>query len=415
MRTAVQEERRPATRSGGSAVTSAAVLLLVLAPAFIVITTAEALPHGPASTRPKARADVSSLMAGKANPSVPPGRAGPSAAAVNPARAGVAGREPARPAGADGLVLLRDAVAASMTVPYRGVQVVSWSGPADTTTTVVEVTHEPGLGTLLRTADAGAGPTGESFIPDGRGGQPGEVLGVTEDALDLLAVNYRVVPAGIGSACGRRAAIVEARRADGSLAARFWLDKATKIPLRRELYDGRSQMINVNAFIQLDLSRSAHPIRIPSADAASRPWAVLTAADLARLRVSGWPLPGRLPGGLVLFSARQVTTGEGTVFQLGYSDGLSGLSLFVQHGVLQPLHTGWREVKVAGWPVYTRESIGQGLTWSSRGYVLTLIADAPAGTIKAAVRALPHDTGQGFLARLQHGFGRLVSWVDPFR
>ena len=148
--------------------------------------------------------------------------------------------------------------------------------------------------------------------------------------------------------------------------------------------------------------------------AAARPWNVLTSADLARLRAKGWPLPAELPGGLVLFDARQTTTPSGPVFQLGYSDGLSGVSLFVQRGGLPRKLAGWREVEVGGRTVYARDPIPQGLAWSSHRYVLTLIADAPAATIGAVVRVLPHDGQRGFWSRLRHGFGRVVSWVDPF-
>ena len=65
-------------------------------------------------------------------------------------------------------------------------------------------------------------------------------------------------------------------------------------------------------------------------------------------------------------------------------------------------------------PYFARDPIGQGITWSSRGHVLTLMADAPAATIGAVVRALPHDAQRDFWSRLGYGFVRVVSWVNPF-
>jgi hypothetical protein len=46
--------------------------------------------------------------------------------------------------------------------------------------------------------------------------------------------------------------------------------------------------------------------------------------------------------------------------------------------------------------------------------VYTLIADAPAQTVVAAVGALPHDESPGFWKRLSHGFARLAHLANPF-
>ncbi len=418
MRTAVGEQTRPVAKPGGSTVTSAAVLLLILAPAFAIITGADAIQHGPEGSRLQARADLSFKATVTTARAGELGELAPGAAEVSKTRDTAAGRRPLglSQVGDRGLHLLREAADAGRNVSYRGVQIVSWWSPEGTTTIVVRVTHQPGQGTMLRTVNTGAGPAGEFFVADEPGAQPGDVLGVTEETLGLLADNYRVVAAGSGSASGRPAAIVEAHRDDGTLAARFWLDIATKIPLRRELFDGQARMINENTFIDLDLGRRAAAYSMPIlSTASSRPWNSLTPADLAGLRAGGWPLPGRLPGGLTLFSARRATTRSGPVLQLGYSDGLSGLSLFVQRGDLSGPLPGWREIKAGGWPVYEHDPMGRGLTWSSHGHVLTLITEAGALTISAVVKALPHDAEPGFWARLRYGFRRVVSWVNPFR
>ena len=54
------------------------------------------------------------------------------------------------------------------------------------------------------------------------------------------------------------------------------------------------------------------------------------------------------------------------------------------------------------------------LTWSGRGTVYTVMADAPAQTVDAVVRALPHDGPTGFWKRMSRGIGRLASWANPF-
>ncbi len=410
MRIAAPGQTCPADRPGGPAATSVAVLFLILAPALVIVTGAEALPLGP-GTQSGVHAD--GLTAGRraAEPgtaSHPPGRhVADDISAV---------RAPVRTGSADdgGLHLLQQAAAADRNVSYEGVQIISWWSADGTTTVAVDVTHESRQGTLLRTVGGGPAPDGQSFLAHEPGAQPGDVLGVTEETLDLLSANYQVVAAGMGSACDRSATVVEALRGDGTVAAKFWLDKDTKITLRRELFDSRSRMINESAFIDLNLESPAAGSLPARPTAAARPWNVLTSAGLLRLRAKGWPLPAELPGGLVLFAARQAVTPTGPAVQLDYSDGLAGVSLFVQRGGLPRRLPGWRQVEVGGRTVYARDPIPQGLTWSSRSHVLTLIADAPATTIGSVVRALPYDGQRGFWSRLRHGFGRVISWVDPF-
>ncbi len=398
-----------------------AVLFLILAPALVAVSGAEALPRGTAGTAAGAAGAWAGAQVGTRAVSPPSG--GPAAVkAPEPSQDGAPAAAYAQVgagiAGGAGLQLLREAASAGQTVSYQGVQIISWWSPAGSATAVVHVTHDSRHGTLLQTVRTGTERAGESFVAARSSAHPGAVLGVTEETLGLLAANYRVDAAGAGSACDRRAEIVEARRDDGTLAARFWVDSATKIPLRRELFDRWARMVNENTFIDLNLGQPVVVAGPPhAAGPAPRPWEVLTDSDLGRLRFKGWPLPESLPGGLTLFDARQTATRSGPVIQLGYSDGLSGVSLFVQRGGLPSRLTGWNEITFGGRPVYARGSvwsIGDGLTWSGRGHVLTLIADAPAATISAVVGGLPHDTQRGFWQRLQHGFGRLVSWIDPF-
>ena len=116
----------------------------------------------------------------------------------------------------------------------------------------------------------------------------------------------------------------------GAWPRRFWLDAATKLPLRREIFDSHARMISEDAFIDLDLG-PASGSGMPAAGA--RPWTgQLDSAGLAALRAQGWPLPASLPGQLTLFAASQTSTQSGKVVDLSYSDGLSVVSLFLQRG-----------------------------------------------------------------------------------
>jgi sigma-E factor negative regulatory protein RseB len=234
------------------------------------------------------------------------------------------------------------------------------------------------------------------------------MLGLSPRLVGLLGRNYQLVAAGWGQVAGRAARIVTARRPGGRLAARFWLDKATYLPLRRQVFDPAGHMISDVAFASVRFGPTA-VTRAPVP--AARPWGdVLTPAGLARLRGEGWPLPEPLPGRLSLLGARQHTAGGSGVIELDYSDGLSVVSVFVQRGHLPAKLSGWRPAVVSGYRVYTDEADGNGVAWSARGFVYTVIAEAPAQTMAQVLAALPHDSPPGMLGRIRQGLRRLVSW-----
>ena len=100
---------------------------------------------------------------------------------------------------------------------------------------------------------------------------------------------------------------------------------------------------------------------------------------------------------------------------LAYSDGLSVISLFVQRGHLPARLNGWSQVAMRGVRVYEATPDQRSVAWSARGFVYTLIADAPDQTLDQVVGVLPHNAGPGFVGRMGRGLGRLISWLNPFR
>ena len=125
--------------------------------------------------------------------------------------------------------------------------------------------------------------------------------------------------------------------------------------------------------------------------ASVRPWSgQVDQSELASLRASGWPLPARLPGNLVMFASDRGIHALGRqIVDLSYSDGLSVVSLFVQRGELPQAMPGWRQVTLNGRTVYSTGPGYRSLAWSARGFVFTVIADAPPDTVAEAVAALP--------------------------
>ncbi len=322
-----------------------------------------------------------------------------------------------------GLRLLSEAATACRRVSYQGVQLTAWRGPDGSWSSVVNVWHQRGHQTLIQTATqpAAARPWYRASVadPDGDGdddaGQrdPEGIMTMTSQMVTLLAENYQVSMAGRGEVAGRPTQELVLRHRDGQLAARFWLDTATKLPLRRETFDDGAQLVSEDVFVTLKLGS-------PAAAAAPRTASVsggkpLASGQLARLRAVGWPIPARLPGQLSLVQSTETTGPGGAVVDLAYSDGLSLISLFVQRGHLPAQLSGWSQVALRGDRVYAAGPDQRSVAWSARGFVYTLIADAPDQTLDQVVGVLPHNARPGFLGRMGRGLHRLISWLDPFR
>jgi sigma-E factor negative regulatory protein RseB len=314
--------------------------------------------------------------------------------------------------------LLTQAAQAAVLNSYQGEEIVSRWGTSGGTELMSDIWHVSGGQTVTWTLEAGTYSSGEPYLSSDTDGQwPEGVLGVTTQLVRLLEAHYIVAYGGAGSAGNRTARIVEAWRDDGSLAARFWLDDATGLPLEREVFDFDGHVISEDLFVNVRVENQA-PVAAPAggpADPQGPLTAPLPARQLLALRARGWLVPPQLPGGLSLFTGGQTQTSTGTVLDLGYSDGLSVVSLFEQRGNLAAKLAGWQKITIAGHVVYAAQPDQRSLTWSSRGMVYTVIADAPAQTVADVIGALPHDTPPGFWNRMSRGLARLASWANPFR
>jgi sigma-E factor negative regulatory protein RseB len=327
-------------------------------------------------------------------------------------------RPPARqPASVLAVRLLTQAARAAVLNSYQGEEIVSRWGTSGGTELMSDIWHVSGGQTVTRTLEAGTYSSGEPYLSSDTDGQwPEGVLGVNSQLVRLLEAHYIVAYAGAGSAGNRIAQIVEAWRDDGSLAARFWLDDATGLPLEREVFDSDGHVISEDLFVNVQVENQT-PVAAPADGPADPqgPWAApLPTRQLLTLHARGWLVLPQLPGGLSLFTGEQTQTSTGTVLDLGYSDGLSVISLFEQRGNLAAKLAGWQKITVAGHVIYAAQPDQRSLTWSSRGMVYTVIADAPAQTVDDVIGALPHDAPPGFWKRMSRGLGRLASWANPF-
>jgi sigma-E factor negative regulatory protein RseB len=327
-----------------------------------------------------------------------------------------------RPEAVRAVRLLSQAAQATIVTSYQGKEVVTRWNEGGGSVLVSSIWHVSGGQTVTQTLDAGASLSSQPYLSSDTDSQsPEGVLGVTAPLLQLLESHYVVAYAGTGSADDRTAQVVEAWRGDGSIAARFWLDDATKLPLEREVFDTAAHVISQDVFIDVSFANpGASPQQTAPASARvsadpQGPWTEpLSRHQLLALRARGWLVPSELPDSLALFTGAKTEAGTGDVLDLGYSDGLSVVSVFEQHGNLPATLPGWRKTKVNGHVVFVAEPDQRMLTWAGRGTVYTVMADAPAPTVDAVVGALPHDGPAGFWKRMSRGVGRLASWANPF-
>jgi sigma-E factor negative regulatory protein RseB len=311
--------------------------------------------------------------------------------------------------------LLGLAATAGQATSYQGVEVTSQSDVDGNETVVSQVWHQGGGLTLVRTS-SGATPV-VSYDTGDR--SPAGVFGVTSAQVSLLGKHYVAAYRGVGTVGGRPASIIEVYRFDGSLAARFWLDTRTLVPLRREDFDPADKLVSDELFTQVRFGPLTAPVAAGVTEGpalASSPesaWVTATspAAVVASLASRGARLPGTLLAGLPLYAAASSGTGTGQVTDLEYSDGLSVISLFVQRGTLAPSMAGWQPLSLDGSRVYVS---GHSVTWAGRGEVYTVIADASPQTVTQAVSALPGGGQPGLADRLGRGLDRLAHLVDPF-
>jgi sigma-E factor negative regulatory protein RseB len=336
--------------------------------------------------------------------------------------------------------LLRAAADAARRVPYEGRRFLTTWNRGRSATSRVTAVHTPGDG-VRYTSPAGA----EGYLPDA---SAGDATGFTKRTLDLLTRNYTVVRRPDAAILGRRACVVEARRQDGTIAGRFWLDAETGLMLHRELIDATGRPVVTSGFTEISFAVPAAAGAAPrpgrtrgsavdapavteapgptgtdadgptSANAAPNSSATsilevpLDARALDGLKRRGWPVPDRLPGHLTLYDARREAGGA---VHLSYSDGLASVSVFVQRGGLQGgALNGWKKVVRRGRTVFCRESLRRWAVTAGGGYVYTVLTDAPQSTAEAVAFDLPRDPDP-FWARLARGARRLASAADPFK
>lgn len=312
-----------------------------------------------------------------------------------------------------GATLLERAAQASELLDFHGTQFVAFWSESGSTSALVEVSHVAGEGSVMRVEPTPQNPAGGVFRSGGTGAP--EVAGFDPATLALLQRNFETAVTSTDVVAGRPADVVSVRRRGQSPVARFWLDRATRLVLRREVLDGDGRTLRASAFIRVTIgdSGSMDTTRAVNPPAASGD--AIEPTDMAELRDDGWQVPRELPTGLELFDARIGTADDEDTLHLTYSDGVSTVSLFQQRGRLDTDSLdGFRRIEVGGTRVWASTTFPRRVVWSGEGKVFTLVAECQQDTLERVIEALPHRDRRGLRGRLRDGVGRVGSWLNPF-
>lgn len=277
---------------------------------------------------------------------------------------------------------------------------------------LLDVRHLPGQGTSFDVSDGQLDSSALTFVAQR------EVQRSGRDALEggplqLLIDNYALRVVGPDRVAGRSVVVVSASHADVA-TARFWVDRATGLLLRREVYEPDGSLAGASVFVDVRIEPRGVLDRLPPTLPQPLPDAMSVTAR-AQLTSAGWTCLSRLPGGFALTDVRRMA-GRPPAVHSAYSDGLSTVSVFQQRGTLDTAALdAFDRVSIDGASVYLRLGLPTYLTWEHQGIVYTAVTDVPATYVRQVVLSYPHGEpdGLGFWERLWRGIGRLLGWVAP--
>jgi negative regulator of sigma E activity len=306
---------------------------------------------------------------------------------------------------------LERAAAAPDQVSYHGTQIITSWGPQGASSAMLDIVHAASQGSEVSVVGSGASPGAKAFVQ-----RANHAVGPTVDGgpLALLQATYQLVYNCCTDTIGRSAVLVEALRGDQTLAARFWIDKATGLLLQRHLFglDGKS-LVRATVYTELEIENSEFLSHLPPMAPGSVEAMGLSEVD--NLRKQGWTCSAALPASLQLYDLHQDTATKS--LQFSYSDGLFNVSLFEQRGELDPAAVAGYTATTTptGARVYQRYGMPSYAMWSSNGIVYTVVGDLPYEQLGQVVAAFPHQPPPKVTAvqRMGTGLAKIAMWLTP--
>jgi len=297
-------------------------------------------------------------------------------------------------------------------VSFHARQLVTSWGPNGASSALLDVIHVAQQGSQVSAVGSGGSEGATAFVQRNTSHGPS----VDGGPLALLKATYELLFVGTTRTLSRKAVVIEARREDGTRAARFWIDQGTGLLLRRQLYtvDG-SQLVRSTVFTALRVGPDTEFIghlapMLP--DSGDDP---VGTGEAGAIRAEGWNCADQLPNSLQLYDVHRDSSGNS--LQFSYSDGLFNVSVFEQRGKLDAASlAGYTEHATAeGGPVYLRYGMPSYAVWESGGIVYTLVGDIPYDVLDRVIAAFPHEPPPkvGALQRVGKGLAKMALWLTP--
>ena len=168
---------------------------------------------------------------------------------------------------------------------------------------------------------------------------------------DQLAAYYRARKIGSARVAGRDAQAISLEPIDGlRYGYRLWADKSTGLLLRAQTISEKGEVVEQIAFTQLSIG-TVPPSRVKASYEDTHGWRIENAV-ISHLDLSKWAIKW-MPGGfsqiravkrLVTDRLSDPTHTQREIAQLLYSDGLAGISIFIEpwspQRVGAPVHQG---------------------------------------------------------------------------
>lgn len=306
--------------------------------------------------------------------------------------------------------LLEAAVAAPAVFAFAGTRRIAAYDGTGPGAIDVDVLHVPAQGTRFQ-VDAGTGGASSAVFVDA---DADAAAAAGPSTADLLRESYDVAVVGHDTVAGRRAAVVGVAR-DGELAAQLWIDTATGVLLRRDVYAG-GRLARSSEFLDFRLRPHAFLDHVPPT-LVQPDLRALSTTRAAQFNDSGWTCPATVVSGWQLTELDQVDSGSDTL-HAEYSDGLTSVSIYEQRGALDPADlAGFERVDAGSGVVYRRDGLPTQVVWQSGDMVYTVITDAPAATVDDLLSGLPTGTPEaddpGFGSRVGAGLDKMVGFLSP--
>ncbi|MGH3367397.1 MAG: sigma-E factor regulatory protein RseB domain-containing protein [Nocardioidaceae bacterium] len=334
----------------------------------------------------------------------------PPTAAAAPERMGGSGDDEWR-----AVHLLRDSAQAMRSTSYSGTRMISAWGEQGSATLIVDIEHVAGDRTRLTVrgdgrmmAAPGTNSGATELFPAGTGGTA-QSDGLSASSIELLTESYAVTVAARDSVAGRPSTVVEISRG-GVLAARLWVDDASGLLLRREVFDAAGHLVRASAFIDVEVDVSPLRARMAPPEPVTEGLGV---RGQSLVEAAGWDCPMR-PGALRLVDIERLDDAD--AMHMTYSDGLSRVSVFEQRGSLDPRSVrGYQTTRVGTQVVHVHEGMPTYAVWERDGIVFTAVTDGPMDSVAAVVLdgARNPRPDLEFWDRVASGMTRLGAWSTP--